>query len=108
MRLTGLIQASLYLALGCTFFGVTSRADEDLPAIRTLPCVTACANSTPAVGVTQPLPAWPHEFLVSNETYVEGYVRLLYKIKTDGHVSDISVVATVGPQVFADITVNAV
>ncbi|MFO1248051.1 MAG: energy transducer TonB [Alphaproteobacteria bacterium] len=105
MRLKILAQISLFLLCA---FNAGSIADEELPAVRTLPCITPCANSTPAVGLTQPLPPYPHEFLVSNETYVEGYVRLLFKIKTDGHVSDISVLSTVGPQVFADVTVKAV
>ena len=108
MRLNGLARISFYLLLGCAFCSVISRADEDLPAIRTLPCIATCANSSPAVGLKQPIPAYPHEFLVSREAYVEGYVRLFFKINTDGHVSDISVVATVGPQVFADVTVNAI
>ena len=109
MRLRNFARFSFCLTVGLTFAdGNTVRADEDLPALRTLPCATACANSTGAVGVTQPLPSYPREFIESPGAYVEGYVRLHYKINTDGHVSDIAIVTVVGPKKFADNTVEAV
>lgn len=101
-------RVSLYLAIGCTIGSFGVRADEDLPAIHTLPCATTCANSSRAAGITQPLPSWPRQFLESADTYVEGYVRLHYKINTDGQVSDISVVSVVGPKEFESRTVDAV
>lgn len=93
--------------LGCTAASLGAHAEEELPTIHTLPCHGVCANSTDAVGISQPKPAWPSQFL-DEAAYVEGYVRLHYKIKTDGHVSDISVISVVGPKLFAERTVNAV
>jgi TonB family protein len=108
MQFRKLVRASLYLSIGCGIGGLDAFADEELPAVHTLPCETTCANSSSATGVSQPLPAWPAEFIRSMDTYVEGYVRLHYKINTDGHVSDISVVSVVGPQKFADNSVSTV
>jgi TonB family protein len=108
MHLRKLARASLYLAIGCSICGFDAVADEELPAVHTLPCETTCANSSAATGVSQPLPAWPAEFIRSMDTYVEGYVRLHYKINPDGHVSDISVVSVVGPKKFAENSVSTV
>ena len=68
----------------------------------------ACANSTNAVGITQPSANLSERVYRCPGAYVEGYVRLHYKINPDGHVSDIATIAVVGPQKFADITVAAV
>jgi len=108
MHLRKLARASLYLTIGCSIGSFGAAADEELPAVHTLPCETTCANSSAATGISQPLPAWPGEFLTSLDTYVEGYVRLHFKIDTDGHVSDISVVSIVGPKAFADNSVRTV
>lgn len=108
MQLNRLARASFYLALGSAVCAASARADEELPAVHTLPCEATCANSSGAVGVSQPMPAWPNQFLRSLDTYVEGYVRLHYKINTDGHVSDVSVVSVVGPKVFAENSVRTV
>jgi len=109
MRLRRFARFSFFLAAGFTLAGgLAVHADEDLPALRTLPCATACANSTGAVGIRQPFPVYPREFIDAPGAYVEGYVRLHYKINPDGHVSDIATVAVVGPQKFADRTVEAV
>jgi TonB family protein len=106
MKFRKFTRVSLGLALGCTALG--ARADEELPAVHTLPCAMTCANSTGAVGVVQRLPEYPPEFVDALNGYVEAYVRLHYKINTDGHVSDIEVISVVGPKKFADVTVRAV
>jgi hypothetical protein len=109
MRLRNFSRFSFCLAVGLTAARSNpAHADEDLPAIHTLPCASVCANSSRAVGVTQPKPPWPRQFLESKEAYVEGYVRVHYKINTDGHVSDVALVSVVGPKEFADRTISTV
>jgi len=108
MRSSKLARAAFFLALGCATGSSKSRADEDLPAVHTLPCTSICANSSRAIGISQPIPPWPQQFLDASDTYIEGYVRLHYKINTDGHVSDISVVSVVGPEAFAKKAISTV
>lgn len=108
MHLRKFARATVLLAFGCSAISTGLRADDELPAIHTLRCETTCANSTPATGVSQPRLTWPDELDQSLDTYIEGYVYLNYKINTDGHVSDISVVSLVGPKAFADKAVSGV
>jgi TonB family protein len=92
-----------------SLFALTARAeDEDLPAVHTLGCSGACANSTPPVPDFHPVPRFPEENLDWYGDYVEGYVLLHYTIQPDGHVSDITQLELVGPKNFADSALRTV
>ena len=84
----------------------TAMAPNGAPVTEILPDTLVTIGGTQA-----PVSFWVSEGLLQKApdgTYVEGYVRLHYKINTDGHVRDIAIVALAGPQKFADNTEKAV
>lgn len=79
------------------------RADENdqaLPTVNILPCVSVCANSTPAKRMGSPLTFYPDKAAYE---YVEAFVRVRYIVGADGNVRDVALLNLIGPQVFADI-----
>jgi len=108
MQFRKFARAALYLTVGCSIFCFGAYADEDLPAIHTLLCQTACANSAGPVPDEHRLPHFPEDNIGWYDTYVEGYVLLHYTIMPDGHVSDIVTLELIGPKTFANATLNAV
>lgn len=101
----------LAAAAAAILFSVSAQAqtDEDeLPSVYALPCVKECANSTPAKGITRVMPRYPDTLKQRGRLFVEGYVKLSYMINPDGHISNIEVLASVGPRQMVDYTVDAV
>jgi hypothetical protein len=103
-----LARLPLFLAMVCALGSLGVRAEEELPAIHTLPCATACATSTGPVPDFHPVPRFPQDNLDWYGVYVEGYVLLHYTIMPDGHVTDIAMLELVGPKNFADSSLNTV
>lgn len=103
------MRSAIFVAAGIILACMApARADNnELPVIHAVPCIEKCADSSEAVGISRPLPKFPAKYS-SRITYIEGDVRLHYKIGVDGHVSDIAVLEAIGPQDFIDLATDAV
>lgn len=89
-----------------SLFAFSALAQEDLPEVKILQCISACANSSKAVPIEKPKGSFPR--LDMEGSYVEGFVVVRYTIGTDGHVRDVAVARPIGPKEFADAATSAV
>ena len=82
--------------------------DQGLPTYRVMPCPKECAHSTKAVRTSRPVPNFPTREQAVHGDYAEGLADIRYTIGTDGQVREAVVVQLMGPQAFADASVEAV
>lgn len=74
-----------------------AKAEEPLPIIYNLPCLTVCANSTGLVPVaeTRTIPSYPSSMVADG---VEGFVVYNVLVTEKGDVGEITSARVVGPQ----------
>ena len=100
---------TLFLAiLAVVSFSAAARAEEDIPAYQTLTCDRNCPSVIPARVIDAPLPAYPMRFEGYGGRVSDALVDVDFTIGTDGTVKNAVVEYLLGPQEFAERTLNAV
>ena len=102
--------ASVFLVVlaGLSLFAVAARAEEDIPSYQALNCEKDCPRAVPARVIDAPIPTYPMHYVGYIGPPAEAMVDVDFTIATDGTIKDATVESLIGPQDFAERTLNAV